>query len=153
MLKAIWPSVANVPNHLSASSNITTVGMMCYFLYWLIQFPLMFISPQNIRHLFTVKGVVVPIAWLAILIWSFVKVPASTSLGPLHSTISGSTFSWAWLSALNSALGIYATLAVNIPDFTVSLDLNLRNRQLTFFNSAMQRTRKRKCAIFVDVDL
>lgn len=140
MLKAIWPSVAHIPNRLPASSNITTVGpspsfircicyailihlpfsgMMCYFLYWLIQFPLMFISPQNIRHFFTVKGIVVPIAWLSILIWAFVKVPPKTSLDPLHTSLHGSGLSWAWLSALNSALGIYATLAVNIPDFTV----------------------------------
>ncbi|KAF9561582.1 cytosine-purine permease [Agrocybe pediades] len=118
MLKAIWPSTAHIPNHLPASSNITTVGMMCYFIYWAIQLPLMLVSPQNIRHLFALKGVIVPIAWLSILIWSFVKVPASASLDPGHSLLSGSTFSWAWLSALNSALGIYATLAVNIPDFT-----------------------------------
>ncbi|KDR74147.1 hypothetical protein GALMADRAFT_251034 [Galerina marginata CBS 339.88] len=118
MLKAIWPSTANIPNRLPESANITTVGLMCYFIYWLIQFPLMFVSPQNIRHFFTVKGIIVPIAWLSILIWSFVKVPAKTSLDPLHTNLHGSALSWAWLSALNSALGIYATLAVNIPDFT-----------------------------------
>jgi cytosine/uracil/thiamine/allantoin permease len=55
------------------------------------------------------------------LIWAFIKVPASEGLFKQHSTISGPAFSWAWLSALNSALGIYATVAVNIPDFTVSL--------------------------------
>ena len=93
---------------------------MCYFIYWAIQFPLMFVSPQNIRHFFTVKGIIVPIAWLSILIWSFAKVSAKESLGPLHTNLQGSKLMWAWLSALNSALGIYATLAVNIPDFTVS---------------------------------
>ncbi|KAF9477454.1 cytosine-purine permease [Pholiota conissans] len=118
MLKAIWPSVAHIPNRLPESSHITTVGLMCYFLYWLVQLPLMFISPQNIRYFFNVKGTLVPIAWLSMLIWSFVKVPASSSLEPLHTSLHGSDLSWAWLSALNSALGIYATLSVNIPDFT-----------------------------------
>ncbi|KAJ3503587.1 hypothetical protein NLJ89_g8364 [Agrocybe chaxingu] len=120
MLKAIWPSVARIPNRLPESAHITTVGMMCYFLYWLIQFPLMFISPQNIRYFFTIKGIIVPFAWLAMLIWAFVKVPASRSLEPQHSSLSGSDLSWAWLSALNSSLGIYATLSVNIPDFTTN---------------------------------
>ena len=32
--------------------------MLCYFLYWLIQFPLMFVSPQKIRWLFVAKGMV-----------------------------------------------------------------------------------------------
>ena len=95
--------------------------MMCYFLYWLIQVPFMFISPQKIRWLFVVKVFVVPPAWLAMLIWAFVKVPSSEGLFQQHSSLSGSALSYAWLSALNSALGIYSTLAVNIPDFTVSL--------------------------------
>ena len=119
MLKAIWPSIANLPNHLPEGANITSRGMLCYLLYWLIQFPFMFVSPQHIRWLFVAKGILVPIAWLAMLIWAFVKVPASEGLLSESATVSGSDLSFAWLSALNSALGIYSTLAVNIPDFTV----------------------------------
>ncbi|KAK0236764.1 permease for cytosine/purines, uracil, thiamine, allantoin-domain-containing protein [Armillaria nabsnona] len=118
MLKAIWPGTARIPNHLPEGANITTVGMMTYFLYWLFQFPFMLVSPQKIRHLFIVKAFIVPCAWLAILIWAMVKAPPSVSLQPKHAEISGSALSWAWLSALNSALGIYATLAVNVSDFT-----------------------------------
>ncbi|TCD70364.1 hypothetical protein EIP91_003716 [Steccherinum ochraceum] len=118
MLKAIWPSLAHLPNHLSPGANITTAGMMCYFLYWLIQFPFMLISPQSIRWLFLVKAIVAPPTWLAMLIWAFVKVPASSGFFAQHSTLTGTNLSWAWLSALNAALGIYSTLAVNIPDFT-----------------------------------
>jgi NCS1 family nucleobase:cation symporter-1 len=106
---------------------------MCYFLYWLIQFPFMLVSPQKIRHLFTVKSTLVPIAWLAILIWAFVRVPARESLEIQHSSLKGSAFSWAWLSALNSALGLYATLSVNIPDFTVCPLRDQRRLKLTFF--------------------
>ncbi|KAF9004841.1 NCS1 nucleoside transporter family [Hymenopellis radicata] len=118
MLKAIWPSTARIPNHLAEGAGITSVGMMCYFLYWLLQFPFMLVSPQRIRHLFMAKAIIVPFAWLAILIWAMVKAPPRVSLEPKHAIIGGSDLSWAWLSALNSALGIYATLAVNIPDFT-----------------------------------
>jgi nucleobase:cation symporter-1, NCS1 family len=119
MLKAIWPSIAHLPNHLPPSANITTAGLMCYFLYWLIQFPLMLVSPQRIRYLFVAKAFVVPPTWLAMLIWAFVKVPSHDGIIAAHSNLHGSSLSWAWLSALNSALGIYSTLAVNIPDFTV----------------------------------
>ena len=80
----------------------------------------MLVSPQTIRHLFTVKGIIVPIAWLSILIWSYIKVPAKISLDASHSGLKGSALSWAWLSAMNAAIGSYATLSVNIPDFTVS---------------------------------
>ncbi|KAI0070432.1 cytosine-purine permease [Panus rudis PR-1116 ss-1] len=118
MLKAIWPSLARLPNHLPESADITTSGLMCYFLYWLIQFPFMLISPQRIRWLFLVKAIIVPIAWLAMLIWAFIKVPSSSGFFEQHTALSGSSLSWAWLSALNASLGIYSTLAVNIPDFT-----------------------------------
>ena len=136
MLKAIWPSLAHLHNDLADGAHITTASehhasvqsismlirasvMMCYFLYWLIQFPFMLISPQKIRWLFLAKAIIVPPAWLAMLIWAFVKVPSSEGLLTEHAKLSGSKLSWAWLSALNSALGIYSTLAVNIPDFTV----------------------------------
>ncbi|OBZ72482.1 hypothetical protein A0H81_08039 [Grifola frondosa] len=85
MLKAIWPSIAHLRNHLAPGANITTA------------------------------------AWLAMLIWAFVKVPSNKGLFEQHTTLSGSALSYAWLSALNSALGLYSTLAVNIPDFTSTL--------------------------------
>lgn len=141
MLKAIWPSFAKLHNGLSTSARITTSGMLCYFLYTCIlvsramsldlkqsltshlQFPLMFVSPQRIRWLFLLKALVVPPAWIAMLIWAFVRVPPNKGLFEQKSTLSGSALAYAWLSALNSALGIYSTLAVNIPDFTVRYPL------------------------------
>jgi len=79
----------------------------------------MFISQHKVRFLFLVKGVIVPIAWLAMVIWAFVRVPPSSGLFAEHATVTGTQFSWSWLSALNSALGAYSSLSVNIPDFTV----------------------------------
>lgn len=118
MLKAIWPSITRLPNHLPPGANITTTGMICYFLYWLLQLPFMFISPQKIRWLFLAKAIIVPPTWLALLIWAFIKVPPNSGILAQKTELSGSALSWAWLSALNSALGLYATLGVNIPDFT-----------------------------------
>jgi nucleobase:cation symporter-1, NCS1 family len=93
--------------------------MLFYFLYRSIQFHFMLISPQKTRVLFLVKAVVVPPTWLALLIWALVKVPPNGELFSQRALLHGSELSWAWLSALNSALGSYSTLGVNIPDFTV----------------------------------
>lgn len=113
MLKAIWPSTARIPNHLPESSHITTSGLMCYFLFWLIQFPFLLINPQKVRYLFLAKAVIVPPAFLAMMIWAF----TTTGGGAIFSqkgSISGSKLAWAWLGALNSTLGNFSTLAVNI---------------------------------------
>jgi NCS1 family nucleobase:cation symporter-1 len=79
----------------------------------------MFVSPQKIRWLFLAKAVVVPPTWLALLIWAFVKVPPNSGLFTQKAALSGTELSWVWLGALNSALGSFSTLGVNIPDFTV----------------------------------
>jgi cytosine/uracil/thiamine/allantoin permease len=171
MLKAIWPSTARIHNGLSPNAHITTTGkhgsfnnrenatlidyyslcqgIMCYFLYWLFQLPFMLISPQRIRYLFTFKALVVPATWLAIFIWSVVKVPTALSLDSKHAALEGSKLSWAWLSALNSSLGFYATLSVNIPDFTVRLfPRRLYPRVLIHASRDTQKMNARKIPVF-----
>ena len=86
----------------------------------------MFVSPQTIRWLFLAKATIVPPAWLALLIWAFYKVPPKSGLFARRAELSGSELSWAWFGALNSAVGTYATLGVNIPDFTVGHNLPYR---------------------------
>lgn len=120
MLKAIWPSIQHLPNHLPASAHITTSAMMCYFLYWLIQLPLLLIPVHKIRWLFNIKSVIVPICWLSMFIWALVRTGGASGTGIYNQppTIHGSKATWAWFGAVNSALGNFATLGVNIPDFT-----------------------------------
>ncbi|KAF8918311.1 cytosine-purine permease [Mucidula mucida] len=118
MLKAIWPSIGHLPNHLPDSAGITTTSMLTYFLFWTVQFPFMLLSPQRIRLLFVVKSIVVPVTWFAMLIWSIVRVPTSISLKPQHTALSGVELDWAYMSAINSALGVWLTVGVNIPDFS-----------------------------------
>ncbi|KIM34307.1 hypothetical protein M408DRAFT_325742 [Serendipita vermifera MAFF 305830] len=119
MLKAIWPSTANIPNRLPESSHITTTGLMCYFLFWLLQFPFLLISPQKVRWLFLAKAVIVPPAFLAMMIWAFATTGGGGEIFRQEGSLSGSKLGWAWMAALNSTLGNFCkTQAVNIPDFT-----------------------------------
>ncbi|KAJ7471429.1 cytosine-purine permease [Mycena galericulata] len=118
MLKAIWPSLPRTPNHLPTSSGITTVEMTCFFLFWLIQFPFLLLSPRRIRHLFVAKAILVPATCVAMLTWAMVRAPPNHSLLSDAGLSAGSTLTWKWLSSLNSAIGGWSTLSVNIPDFT-----------------------------------
>ena len=108
-----------VPTCLYGQTLTYPEGMICFFLFWLIQFPFMFVSPQKIRWLFLAKSIIVPPTWIALLIWAMVKVPPGSGLLSQKAKLSGSALSWAWLGGLNSALGSFSTLGVNIPDFTV----------------------------------
>jgi len=117
MLRAMWPSVNNIPNHLPESAGITTRDFMAFFLFWLISLPAIWFPIHKIRHLFTAKAIFVPIAGITFFIWSIVK---AKGVGPIihqPARIHGSEMSWAMVVSLMSCISNMATLIVNAPDF------------------------------------
>jgi nucleobase:cation symporter-1, NCS1 family len=118
MLTALWPSFASLPNHLPASAGITTGGMLAYFLYWLLQLPLLLIPTHKLTLLFNVKTALVTPLALAVVIWITVRAGGAGAFFNAPATVHGSTRAWLWLSNLTSVTGGYSTLAVNIPDFS-----------------------------------
>lgn len=106
MLGAIWPSFLALPNGIPASEGIRTNGMVGFLLFWLIQLPFLCMHPDRLRWLFVVKSVLVPIAWIAILIWAFVAEKGA--LGKFNqqaASVNGSKYSWLFLANLTSVLG------------------------------------------------
>ncbi|KAJ5973204.1 hypothetical protein N7481_010414 [Penicillium waksmanii] len=96
MIGAIWPSYLTLHNDIPESQGITTNTMIGFLIFWIVQLPFLCLHPNRLRWLFTVKSVLVPIAWIAILIWAFVAEKAN----------------------MTSVLGNYATLSVNQSDFS-----------------------------------
>ncbi|GKZ24354.1 hypothetical protein AbraIFM66951_011135 [Aspergillus brasiliensis] len=117
MIGAIWPSFLRVKNEIPDEQGITTNGMVGYFIFWLLQLPFLCIHPNKVRWLFVAKSVLVPIAWIAILIWAFVAEGGGTMFEQ-KATVSGSQYSWVFLASMTSVLGNYATLSVNQSDFS-----------------------------------
>ncbi|KZO98282.1 putative uracil permease [Calocera viscosa TUFC12733] len=118
MIRAIFPGFENFPNHLPASANITSANLLAYFIYWILQLPWLLVPTYKIRWLFTIKSILVTICGLSMMIWAFVRTGGAGTIFSQPATISGSKLAWAWLAGLQSVLGMYATLSVNIPDFT-----------------------------------
>lgn len=72
---------------------------------------------HKIRHLFTVKAYVVPVAGIAFFIWSIVR---ADGIGPVvrqSNTVYGSELGWAIVKGIMSSISNFATLIVNDPDF------------------------------------
>lgn len=46
---ALSPSFRTAPNHLPASANITSAGLGCYVLFWVLQLPFLLIHPTKIK--------------------------------------------------------------------------------------------------------
>jgi NCS1 family nucleobase:cation symporter-1 len=115
MLKAIAPSYADIPNTLPDNAGITSMGMVSYFLFWIIQLPLLLIPPTRLRYLFIVKLIAAPITALATMGWCIHQAGGSGELFNIPTTLTGSDKAWAWLSCMSSVTGSWATLACNIP--------------------------------------
>lgn len=93
--------------------------MISFILFWLIQLPFLYMHPNNLRWLFAAKSIIVPIAWIAILVWALVSTKGSQpSIWDQHADVSGSAYSWAFLASMTSVIGNYATLSVNQADFS-----------------------------------
>jgi NCS1 family nucleobase:cation symporter-1 len=55
MLHSIFPSIANIPNRMPASSGLTSAQMICFFIYWLICIPPLTLSIRQWPILIKIK--------------------------------------------------------------------------------------------------
>ncbi|KAH8732015.1 uracil permease [Phaeosphaeriaceae sp. PMI808] len=117
MIGAIWPSFLTLHNGIPESQGIETNTMVSFFIFWLFSIPFLCMHPNNLRWLFMAKSIIVPIAWIAILIWAFVATDGGEMFDQ-KAKLEGSAYSWAFISSLTSAIGSFATLSVNQADFS-----------------------------------
>lgn len=119
LLTATWPSFARIPNTIPEDQGISTPGMVGFLLYFLLQLPFLCIPYTKIQHFFAFKSVIAPIVFLAVFGTTLRRaggtISGSSVLAP--STATGTALAWAFFSNLNSVLGNYATLGLNISDF------------------------------------
>ncbi|PBP17385.1 hypothetical protein BUE80_DR011862 [Diplocarpon rosae] len=121
LLTAIWPSFKNIPNHISGSQGITTGGMVGFLLYFLLQLPFLCIPYTKVQYFFAFKSVIAPIIFLAVFGSTLHKAGGTLSQSTVitqGTLVHGSTLAWAFFSNMNGVLGNYATLGLNIADFS-----------------------------------
>ncbi|KAM0810124.1 putative Uracil permease [Seiridium cardinale] len=94
LLHAIFPSITQIPDRMGSSSALTSAGMMCFFVYWLINCAFLFIPVPRMKKLVYVKVVVFFAATISLTAWTLTLAgnPAETLTQP--STIAGSEKSW-----------------------------------------------------------
>lgn len=97
-------------NHLPASSGTTTRDFMCFFIFWLISLPAIWLPLHKVRHLFTVKAIIVPIAGVIFFVWCIVK---ANGMGPIirqPGTLHGSKLAWTMISSMMTCISNSSTL-------------------------------------------
>jgi NCS1 family nucleobase:cation symporter-1 len=79
---------------------------------------IVYLGVESIRKLLVFKAIFLPVAALGLLFWA---VSAANGLGPIleqPSKLSGASFWNYFFPALTGMVGFWATLSLNIPDFT-----------------------------------
>ncbi|GAA6025654.1 hypothetical protein JCM10207_008927 [Rhodosporidiobolus poonsookiae] len=118
-LIAIWPSFRNLPNHLSESAGVTTQDMLCFFLFWLIQFPFCLIHPRKLRPIFLIKGISLPIVAIGMMGWTIHQAgDQAAAVMRESSKMSGLNKWYAFMTAVTACMGTWSTMACNIGDFS-----------------------------------
>ncbi len=115
ILKAWNPSLADVDTN---SLFPQAVPMICFFVFWLLNMLVVYYGVESIRKLLVFKAIFLPVAALALLAWAII---AAKGLGPIleqPSQLHGASFWNYFFPALTGMVGFWATLSLNIPDFT-----------------------------------
>jgi len=116
ILRAWNPSLAEID---SSSLFPQALPMTCFFVFWALNMFIIYLGVDSIKKLLVFKAFFLPVAALALLIWAII---AAKGLGPILSQPSkfatNGDFWDYFFPALTGMVGFWATLSLNIPDFT-----------------------------------
>ena len=119
MMRLWIPSLENLPAIFPESWGLQTGPAICFLLFWLLNMYVVYLGVESIRKLLVFKAIFLPLAALALLFWA---ISAANGLGPILQTPSkftnSSDFFAFFFPALTGMVGFWATLSLNIPDFT-----------------------------------
>jgi nucleobase:cation symporter-1, NCS1 family len=119
MLRLWIPSLETLPPVFPDSFDLQTGPAICFLLFWLLNMFIVYLGVESIRKLLVFKAIFLPLAALALLYWA---INVSNGLGPIleqPSKFTSDAQFWNYFfPALTGMVGFWATLSLNIPDFT-----------------------------------
>lgn len=119
MLRMWIPGLETMSDIFPASWGLKTGPAITFFLFWLLNMYVVYLGVESIRKLLVFKAIFLPVAALALLFWA---IDAGNGLGPIlaqPSKFQTSGEFWKFFfPALTGMVGFWATLSLNIPDFT-----------------------------------
>jgi NCS1 family nucleobase:cation symporter-1 len=119
MLRLWVPAIETLPQIFPASFGLQTGPAITFFLFWLLNMYVVYLGVESIKKLLVFKAFFLPVAALALLAWAIYAVHG---LGPIleePSKFKNNAEFWNFFfPALTGMVGYWATLSLNIPDFT-----------------------------------
>lgn len=99
----------------AAGETISQSQFVCFLLFWAVHIGFIWKGLESVRLLEVVAAPLMITASVALVVWAFVNVSPSQIFSLPAKVVEGGPKTWA---ALTGLVGFWATLALNIPDFT-----------------------------------
>ncbi len=116
LIRAWNPSLAEINTD---SLFPQPLPLLCFGIFWLLNMFIIYKGVESIRKLLVFKAIFLPIAAIALFCWAII---AAKGLGPILAETSkfsdNASFFKFFFPALTAVVGFWATLSLNIPDFT-----------------------------------
>jgi NCS1 family nucleobase:cation symporter-1 len=119
MFRLWFPALETLPRIFPASFGLETGPAIAFLLFWALNMFIVWLGVESIRKLLVFKAIFLPLAALALMFWA---IDAGNGLGPILAqparfATSGAFWQF-FFPALTGMVGYWATLSLNIPDFT-----------------------------------
>ncbi len=115
LLRALGVSFAGLPNLLPAFVGLETGPLLCFMLFWAINLWVIWRGIETIKVVETISAPFLIVVGLALLAWAYVK---AGGFGAILSQPAKAPFAQVFFPGLTAMVGFWATLSLNIPDFT-----------------------------------
>ena len=119
MLSAVWPEAVNAPTILPAFMGVKLLPFLCFLAFWSINLLLIHKGIESIKKLETFCAPVLILSGIGLLLWAGQAAGGFTGMLSAPSKFKTSAEFWAFfIPSLTGMVGYWATLSLNIPDFT-----------------------------------
>lgn len=119
LTKAVWPGVAALPNVVPAFVGVGTAEFAAFLVFWLINLYFIVRGTESIKWLESVAAPFLIAVGLGLLWWAYARAGGFGPILSRPSSLQGaSAFLPVFFPALTAMVGYWATLSLNIPDFT-----------------------------------
>ncbi|RRA98918.1 NCS1 family nucleobase:cation symporter-1 [Larkinella rosea] len=119
MFRLWFPVLETLPAVFPDSFGLQTGPAICFFFFWLLNMYVIYLGVESIKKLLVFKAFFLPVAAFALLFWA---ISAGNGLGPIleqpSKFVTTADFFAFFFPALTGMVGFWATLSLNIPDFT-----------------------------------
>jgi NCS1 family nucleobase:cation symporter-1 len=114
----LFPGVADAPTMMPSWVGVSLVQFSCFMIFWAMNIWLIWKGIESIRVLEHIAAPFLLLCGLALLVWAYQQADGFGPMLMSDSRLSGAEFWALFWPSLTAMVGFWATLTLNISDFT-----------------------------------